>query len=101
MSDLFLRLSEEPRLLLPRWTDEIWDEVRRTWVGQLDWPVEIADRRIAAATDCFPEALIRGYERFLPLCENHPKDVMFLRLRFLLAQRRLSRSTCATIRRRL
>lgn len=74
VSDLFLRLSEEPRLLLPRWTDEIWDEVRRTWVGQLDWPVEIADRRIAAATACFPEALITGYERFLPLCENHPKD---------------------------
>ncbi len=74
ISDLFLRLAEEPRLLLPRWTPEIWAETRRTWVERLGWPEEIADRRIAAAVETFPEAMVLGYEPFLALCENHPKD---------------------------
>lgn len=74
VSDVLLRLSEEPRLLLPRWTSEIWAETRRTWVERLDWPEDIADRRVAAATGAFPEAMISGYELLLDTCQNHPKD---------------------------
>ena len=74
VSDLFLRLSEEPRLLCPRWTLEIWDEVRRTLVSKLGWPETIADSRIAAAQTAFPEALITDHLVFLDRCTNDPKD---------------------------
>ena len=74
VSDLYLRLSEEPRLLLPRWTEEIWRETRRTYIDKLDWPKESADRRIAAATSFFPEAMITGYEPLIDKCENDAKD---------------------------
>lgn len=74
VSDLFLRLSEEPRLLLPRWSEEIWNETRRTWVDKLGWPPEIADDRIIAATGFFPDAMVSGYESLIASCENHPKD---------------------------
>ncbi len=74
VSDLILRLSEEPRLLLPRWTEEIWAEVRRTLIGKLGWDEAIADGRIEAATRSFPEAMVSGYDHLVPLCENHPDD---------------------------
>lgn len=74
VSDLFLRLSEEPRLLLPRWSLEIWAETRRIFVEKLGWPEELAERRIEAATGTFPEAMISGYEHIVDLCQNHPGD---------------------------
>jgi len=74
VSDLFLRLSEEPRLLLPRWTEEIWSETRRTWIEKLGWNPELADARIKAAITFFPDAMVAGYEVLVPACANHPKD---------------------------
>jgi hypothetical protein len=74
VSDLFLRLSEEPRLLLPRWTDEIWRETRRTWVDKLGWSEATADTRIRMATEFFPDAMVTGYESLIDTCQNHPKD---------------------------
>jgi len=74
VSDLFLRLSEEPRLLLPRWSEEIWNETRRTWVDKLGWPLEIADARMITAKEFFPDAMVSGYESLIASCENHPKD---------------------------
>ena len=40
VADLYLRLSEEPRLLLPRWTEKIWDEVDRTCSQKLGWSLD-------------------------------------------------------------
>ena len=74
ISDLFLRLSEEPRLISPRWTDEIWEEARRAMVSKLGWPEEIAASRIAAAQATFPEARVTDYEGFIEKCTNDPKD---------------------------
>lgn len=74
VSDLFLRLSEEPRLLLPRWTDMIWEETRRTLIDKLKWDAQIADGRIAAAKDAFPEAIVTDFESFMERCENDPRD---------------------------
>jgi len=74
VSDLFLRLSEAPRLLLPKWSEEIWEETRRTWVEKFGWGAELADSRIQAAIGFFPEAMIQGFEHIIPKCENHPKD---------------------------
>ncbi|MBS1716479.1 MAG: PIN domain-containing protein [Armatimonadetes bacterium] len=74
VSDLFLRLSEEPRLLLPKWSETIWLETRRTWINRLQWNQEIADSRMRAAIEAFPEAMITGYEHVIPVCTNHPDD---------------------------
>lgn len=74
VSDVFLRLSEEPRLLLPRWTEMIWDETRRTLTDRLHWPVSIAESRIRAACEAFPEAMVTGFEVLIPQCTNDPKD---------------------------
>ncbi len=74
VSDLFLRLSEEPRLLLPRWTENIWEETRRTFVEKLGWPEGVADSRIKAAHETFPEAMVTGYEHLTEQCQNHPDD---------------------------
>jgi hypothetical protein len=74
VSDLFLRLSEEPRLLLPKWSDLIWQETHRAWTDKLGWPKELADSRMNAAIEAFPEAMISGFEHVIPVCTNHPDD---------------------------
>lgn len=72
ISDLFLRLSEEPRLISPRWTVEIWAEARRTMVTRR--PEDITDSRIASAQATFPEAMVDDYAGFLERCTNDPRD---------------------------
>lgn len=74
VSDLFLRLAEEPRLLSPKWSDSIWKETRRTYIERLGWPEELANSRILAATEAFPEAMVFGSEHLIPACTNHPDD---------------------------
>jgi len=74
VSDLILRLSNGPRLFAPSWTEEIWIETRRTMLLKLRWPDHIVDSRITAAKSTFPEAMVSGYEHWLPLCTNDPKD---------------------------
>jgi predicted nucleic acid-binding protein len=74
ISDLFLRLSEEPRLICPKWTHEIWEETHRTLINKLNWPEATAASRIKAAQEAFPEALIEDFEGFIEKCTNDPKD---------------------------
>jgi hypothetical protein len=74
VSDLFLRLSEEPRLLLPKWTERIWDETTRTCVDKLGWRPDLAERRRSLATAFFPEALVEGYEHLEAECVNDEGD---------------------------
>ncbi|MBL8060752.1 MAG: PIN domain-containing protein [Chthonomonas sp.] len=74
VADFYLRLSEEPRLLLPKWTDLIWDEVDRTCIGKLGWDPDLTKRRRLAATTNFEEALVTGYEHLTEFCKNDEKD---------------------------
>lgn len=74
VSDLYLRLSEEPRLLLPRWSQAIWEETRRIYIEKLGWNEGLANSRIAAAQNCFPEAMVTGFDHLIPACTNHPDD---------------------------
>lgn len=62
VADLFLRLAEEPRLLLPKWTEQIWDEVDRTCLVKLGWSPDLIARRREQVTSFFPEAMVRGHE---------------------------------------
>lgn len=72
--DLYLRLAETPRLVLPKWTNQILDEVYRTQIEQLGWDIKLADTFRKAVTKSFPEALIKGYEDLVPLMTNNEKD---------------------------
>lgn len=72
--DLYLRLAEKPRLILPKWTNQILDEVYRTHVQQLDWEASLANKFRNAVTKSFPEAFISGYEDLIPLMTNDEKD---------------------------
>ncbi len=42
VTDLLLRLSETPRLFLPKWSGRILDEVDKTLVEKLGWPDSLA-----------------------------------------------------------
>lgn len=74
--DLFLRLAEPPRLFLPLWSEAILDEVHRTQTTKLKrpFPPELADYWRHEVTRAFPEAIVRGHERLLPVMTNHEKD---------------------------
>lgn len=72
--DLFLRLSEAPRLLLPKWSEEILNETIRTHVNRLKWPVDLSDSWRAAVEDHFPEAMVHDYGHLVDQMTNDPKD---------------------------
>ena len=72
--DLLLRLAERPRLYLPCWSEEVLAEVRRTHVDKLNWPPKIADSYQTEIRKAFPEAIVSGYEPFVPNLTNDLKD---------------------------
>jgi len=74
LSDLLLRLALFERLFIPFWSREILTEVERTLVRKLGWlPEEVNDRFIAMNTD-FPNALVTGFDSWIPSCTNDAKD---------------------------
>lgn len=72
--DLYLRMAETPRLLIPKWTEEILDEVYRTHTEKLQWPDELATSFREEIVKAFPEAMITGYEGLIPVMKNDEKD---------------------------
>jgi hypothetical protein len=72
--DLYLRLAEKPRLFLPKWTNQILDEVYRTHTKKLGWDKKLAKSFRSVLTVQFPEAFITGYEELVPLMTNDEKD---------------------------
>jgi len=71
--DLYLRLAEQPRLYLPRWSEEILGEVRSTH-KKLGWQSDLAEYFQHEIRKAFPEALISGYEQLTPIMTNQEKD---------------------------
>ncbi|HNQ73436.1 MAG TPA: PIN domain-containing protein [Verrucomicrobiota bacterium] len=76
VGDLFLRLAEPPRLIVPRWSEAILDEVRRAQLEKLKpaWPVAVADSWRQAVTRFFPDAAVTGYEELFPSLTNDEGD---------------------------
>ena len=74
--DLYLNLAKRPRLYLPRWSDEILQEVRRVHLEKFKppWPVRLADSWQQAVQESFPEASVNDYGHLIPELSNHPKD---------------------------
>jgi len=72
--DLLLRLSEGPRLIVPRWSRVVLDEVQRTHAEKLNWPPELVESFQTEIQIAFPDAEITGYEDLLAGVGNDPKD---------------------------
>jgi predicted nucleic acid-binding protein len=72
--DLYLRLAEKPRMLLPKWSQQILDEVYNTHVKKLDWPEELAHSFQNELKEHFPEAMVTGFEDLIPVMTNDEKD---------------------------
>lgn len=74
LADTLLRMAEEPRLYIPKWSDETLAEVTRNLTGKWNKTPEQAKRREDAMRSAFPEALITGYEHLIPVMTNDEKD---------------------------
>src|SRR5437879_5512278 len=74
LTDLLLRLAEDPALYSPRWSRDILDEVEHNLHSKFGLSKEKARYRIACMESAFPEAMVTGYEPFIGTMENHEKD---------------------------
>ena len=73
ISDLLLRMAEDPVLILPRWSEEIFAEVRRTH-RKLKWEEAIAETWQESVREAFPEAFFDAPKEVVSGLTNHRKD---------------------------
>lgn len=74
--DLYLRLAESPRLFVPRWSEVILEEVRKTQTTKFKKPysTELAAYWNEQIKLAFPEASISGFDQLIPQMTNDEKD---------------------------
>jgi predicted nucleic acid-binding protein len=74
LADTLLRIAEAPRLYVPKWSQTIMYEVTRNLVEK--WKVDPikAQRREEEIRRHFPEAWVEGFEPFIDVMTNDPKD---------------------------
>ena len=72
--NLLLRLAERPRLIVPCWSEQVLEEVRRTHAEKLGWPEHLVTSFQSEIRRAFPEAAITGYEGLIPTLTNDAKD---------------------------
>ena len=73
VADTLLRLAEEPRFYLPRWSNQILDELHRTLEINFGYSAEQAARRVRVMRTAFPEAMVTGYAELIPANEEPPQ----------------------------
>jgi predicted nucleic acid-binding protein len=74
LRDTLLRLAETPRQYIPKWSDQILEEVTRNLEGRRKLaPAKIA-HLIRQIESHFPEARITGYQKLIDAMTNDPKD---------------------------
>jgi predicted nucleic acid-binding protein len=73
ISDLLLRMAEEPALILPRWSEEICAEVRRAH-RKLGWEDSIAESWQESVREAFPESFFDPPKEVVSRLRNHRKD---------------------------
>lgn len=75
LTDLLMRLAEDPSLYSPRWSPHILAEVEPNLVlPPFNLNPEKARYRIACMESAFPEASVTGYEPIVDNMTNHEKD---------------------------
>jgi predicted nucleic acid-binding protein len=72
--DLYLRLAETPRMLLPKWSQQILDEVYNTHINKLGWDKRLSNSFQNALKEHFSEAMITGFEELTLAMTNDEKD---------------------------
>ena len=73
ISDLLLRMAEDPALILPRWSEEIFAEVRRTH-RKLKWEDSIAESWQESVREAFPESFFDPPKEVVSRLSNHRND---------------------------
>lgn len=73
LCDFLLRAASKDMYRLI-WTEDILEEVRRTLINDLGKSETLANKRIEAMKDAFPEALATGYTPLISAMTNDPKD---------------------------
>jgi len=61
-------------MLLPKWSQQILDEVYRTHTLKLGWDKKLAKAFQKALKESFPEAMITDYDNLTDLMGNEKKD---------------------------
>jgi len=75
LADALFRMAEHPRLYVPRWSDEIMDEVSRNLVTKFNHTPEQARHREEQIRKAFPSAWVdNGYKLLTPAMQNDLKD---------------------------
>jgi len=74
LRDTLLRIAETPRLYVPKWSDEIMDEVGRTLINKLHKTEAQVRHLIDELTVAFPEAWVKGSKELEVVLANDPKD---------------------------
>src|SRR5579875_2228445 len=74
LADTLLRMAEEPRLYVPKWSSLILDEVTRDRIENWYLIPEKAHRREAEIRRHFPAPPVEGFEPLIASMTNQPKD---------------------------
>ena len=74
LRDTLLRIAEPPRLYLPRWSEDIMIETTRMLETKLGVTQEQTAHLVGELRKHFEDAWVEGYEPFIPVMANHPKD---------------------------
>jgi predicted nucleic acid-binding protein len=74
LRDTLLRLAEEPRLFVPRWSDEIMAETSRNLECRVGLSPQKTAYLVTQLRTHFADAWVTGYEPLIDRMTNHPKD---------------------------
>lgn len=74
LRDTLLRLAEQPRLFVPRWSDEIISETVRNLEGRIGLSVEKTAYLVGQLRQHFGDCWVTGYAPLIDRMANHPKD---------------------------
>ena len=74
LRDTLLRLAEGPQLFRPLWSDQIFEEVRRTLQHQFGIPPNRIARLEDVLKQHFPESWVTGFDALTPRMTNDEKD---------------------------
>jgi predicted nucleic acid-binding protein len=74
LRDTLLRQAEEPRLFIPKWSDQIIEEMVRTLESKLGLPNENTQYLVEQLKEHFPEAWVSECELLIEAMQNDPGD---------------------------
>lgn len=74
LRDTLLRLAETPAQYIPKWTEEIWQEVVRNLQARRGVTAAQTEYLLKQIRINFPESFVTGYEQFAAFMANDPKD---------------------------